>query len=125
VVQVETGGLLAGLIQAHIHLGLCEKGRAENRGIHRISPEAQRFVYETWLTAMKSRGIDLEQVYGYDPAMLEAARSLSWYTANSEPHPSSTYEPDPDTEAAMARIVEMRAEARARHNAGNGSCAFQ
>ena len=115
VVQVETGGLLAGLIQAHIHLGLCEEGRAKNRGIHRISPEAQRLVCETWLTAMKSRGIDLEQVYGYDPAMLEAARSLSWIAANSEPHPSLTYEPNHDTEAAMARLVE----ARARHNAGS------
>lgn len=115
VVQVETGGLLAGLIQAHIHLGLCEEGRAKNRGIHRISPEAQRFVYETWLTAMKSRGIDLEQVYGFDPAMLEAARSLSWLAANSEPHPSLTYEPHHDTEAAMARIVE----AKARPNAGS------
>ena len=106
VVQIETGGLLAGLIQAHIHLSLCEEGRAENRDIHRISPEAQRLVFETWLTAMKSRGIDLEQVYGYDPALLEAARSLSWYTANSEPHSSSTYEPHHDTEAAIARIIE-------------------
>jgi hypothetical protein len=115
VVQVETGGLLAGLIQAHIHLRLCEEGRAKNRGLHRISPEAQHFVCETWLTAMKSHGIDLEQVYGYDPARLEAARSLSWLAANSEPRPSSTYEPNHDIEAAMARIVE----ARARHNVGS------
>jgi hypothetical protein len=106
VVQVETGGLLAGLIQARIHLGLCEEGRAKNRGIHRISPEAQRLVCETWLKAMESRGIDLEQVYGFDPAMLEAARSLSWLAANSEPHPSLTYEPNHDTEAAMARLVD-------------------
>lgn len=106
VVQVETGGLLTGLIQAHIHLGLCQEGRAKNHGTHRISPEAQRFVYETWLTAMKSRGIDLEQVYGCDPAMLEAARSLSWLAANSEPHLSLSYEPNHDTEVAMSRIVE-------------------
>lgn len=106
VVQVETGGLLAGLIQAHIHLRLCEEGRAVNRGIHRVSPEAQRFVYETWLTTMKTYRIDLQQVYGCTREMLSAASDSWWFTENSEPHPSLSYKPNHPTETAMERLVE-------------------
>jgi hypothetical protein len=106
IVQIETGGLLAALIQARFHLALSEKGLALNTGIHRISPEAQRFVYETWLTAMKGRGIDLHQVYGCDPAMLQAARGQWWFIENSEPPPSATYQPNEVVEDAMARMIE-------------------
>jgi hypothetical protein len=108
VVQVETGGLLVGLIQARIHLQLCERCRAGNCGIHRISPEAQRLVYETWLTAMKGRRIDLQEVYACDPDMLAAARNQWWFREKSEPHPSPIYEPHRATEEAMARLVEGR-----------------
>jgi hypothetical protein len=106
LVQIETGGLLAGLIQARTYLRFCEAGRVKSHGIHRISPDAQRFVYQTWLTAMKDRHIDLPQHYGCDPAILEAAHKRSWLVENSEPHPSSTYKPHQATETAMARIVE-------------------
>jgi D-isomer specific 2-hydroxyacid dehydrogenase-like protein len=106
IVQVETGGLLAGLIQAQTHLRLCEDGRATNRGIHRVSPELQRFVCATWLKAMKRQQIDLPAVYGYDPAMIEAARDRWWCVRNSEPRPSETYDPNWIAEAAMTKVVE-------------------
>ena len=105
VVQVETGGLLAALIQARLCLSLCAAGRAQNRGIQRTSPEAQSFIYETWLTAMKGRRIDLHQVYGFDPSVLEGARRPPWFSTHSEPQPP----PSADTntvEHLLARMVE-------------------
>ena len=106
IVQIETGGLLAGLIQAQTHLRLCEDGRATNHGIQRVSPELQRFVFATWLKAMKRQEIDLPEVYGYDPAMLETASDRWWCVRNSEPRPSETYDPNWIAEAAMTRMVE-------------------
>lgn len=104
VVQIETGGLLAGLIQARTYLRLREAGRTKSHGIHRISPDAQRFVYQTWLAAMKERNIDLSQLYGCDLAKLEGARDCWWFIENSEPHPSLSYGPHQATETAMARM---------------------
>jgi hypothetical protein len=106
VVQVETGGLLAALLQARMYLSLCEAGRGQNTGIHRVSPDAQRFVYETWLTAMKGRRIELHQVYTYDPAMLQAARNRWWFFNHTEPQPSLTYQPNLTVENLIARMVE-------------------
>ena len=106
VVQIETGGLLAGLIQARVYLRFCEEGRVESHGIHRISPEAQHFIYDAWLTAMKSRHIDLPELYGCDPATMQAARNRWWFVENSQPHPSLSYKPHHATETVMARLVE-------------------
>jgi len=106
VVQLETGGLLAALIQARNYLSLCETGDAENSGIHRISPEAQSFVYQRWLTIMKGKRIDLQRVYGCDPAMLEAARDRWWFFNSSEPYPSLTYEPHLEVENMMANMID-------------------
>ena len=106
IVQLETGGLLAGLIQARTHLSLSEDGRAPNSGVHRISPEAQRFVYETWRGAMRRAGLDLPRVYGYDPALLESASDHGWVVKNSEPRPSLTYEPSRAAEASMAAMIQ-------------------
>lgn len=106
VVQIETAGLLAGLMQARIYLRLCEEGHVQSQGIHRISPEAQHFVYQTWLAAMKARHIDLPRLYGCDPATLEAARNAWWFIENSQPRPSRTYRPHIATEKAMAQIIE-------------------
>jgi hypothetical protein len=86
-----------------MYLSLCEAGRAQNNGIQRTSPEAQRFVYQTWLTAMKGRRIDLHQVYGFDPSVLEATRRLWWFSTHSEPHSANT---NVIAENLMARIVE-------------------
>jgi hypothetical protein len=107
IVQLETAGLLAGLIQARQHLSLCQESREKNAGIHRISLEAQHFVYETWLGTMKSRGVDLSETYGWDPALLTAAENLSWFRKRSEPYRASG-----NTELAMARILAPRSTLR-------------
>ena len=104
IVQLETGGLLAGLVQARIHLALCEKGYEQNTGIHRMSPEAQSFVYKTWLRAMRDRSIDVRERYGYDSEIFRAASYSKWFVDNTEPHPDSGYEPASRTEEVMRQI---------------------
>ena len=106
VVQIETGGLLAGLIQARSYLRFCEDGHMKSHGIHRISPEAQRFIYERWLEVIDHQHIDLPLLYGCDPAILEAAHDRWWCVENSEPYPSLGYRPHHATEAVMTRIIE-------------------
>ena len=108
IVQIETGGLLASLIQARMHLRFSEDGRARNCGVHRISPEAQRFLFETWSKTMKRQQIDLPQVFGYEPALLDAARERLWFVQNSEPAPSLNCEVNWVTEASMTRMMEER-----------------
>jgi len=87
IVQLETGGLLAALIEARMYLKLCEEGRARNSGMHRVSPGAQSFVYDEWLRAMKALKIDIVKTFGYDPAMLNGAQHEAWFAKNSEPRP--------------------------------------
>jgi len=87
IVQLETGGLLAALIQARFHLQLCEKSHGHNSGIHRVSPRAQQFVYENWRRAMDKWHINLVEQFGYDPAMLAASRHEAWFSQNTEQHP--------------------------------------
>ena len=99
IVQLETGGLLTALVQARMFLELCEKNRQDNCGIYRVSPKAQRFVYDCWLGAMNARGIDLD-VFGYDPETLRAAQDDSWFIKKTEPHASSN-----TVEDLMARFV--------------------
>ena len=89
IVQLETGGLLAAVIQSYMYLKLSEKGLARNSGIHRVSPGAQRFVYEEWLRAMSALKLDLVKLFGYDRAMLSAAQHQAWFAKNSGPHPGS------------------------------------
>ena len=105
IVQLETGGLLAAVIQARMYLDLCEEGLAPNRGIHRVSPTAQQFVCETWLSTMKDMKIDLVDLFGYDPAMLRFARNDFWLERNSEPHPSAEYVPFKTLEEEMDQFV--------------------
>jgi hypothetical protein len=87
IVQLETGGLLAALIQARLYLKLCEEGRARNSGMQRVSPGAQSFVYDEWLKAIRALKIDMVKMFGYDPVMLNAAQYETWFAKNSEPHP--------------------------------------
>jgi hypothetical protein len=105
IVQLETGGLLAALIQARIYLDYCEAGLAPNRGIHRVSPTAQQFVCETWLSTMKDMKIDLVNLFGYDPAMLRFAQNDFWLERNSEPHPGADYVPFRTLEEEMDQFV--------------------
>lgn len=61
---------------------------------------------------MKRQDIDLPQLYGYQPEMLEAARERCWFSKNSEPAPSLTYDPNWVTEAAMTKMIEERTASR-------------
>jgi hypothetical protein len=86
IVQLETGGLLASLVQANVYLDVCEAGEASNCGIHRISTAAQRFILERWLQAMGDHKIDIVGLYGYDSAVFNAAKHDEWFAEKSDPH---------------------------------------
>ena len=105
IVQVDSGGLLAALVQARLFLGLCETGVEQNRGIHRVTPKAQRFVYERWARAMKDRMIDVTDRYGYDPRVLSAVQHDEWFIENTEPHPDEHYRPVKSIERLMDQFV--------------------
>jgi hypothetical protein len=102
IVQFETGGLLSALIQARLFLEQCEAGREQNGGIHRVSPQAQRFVYESWIRAMKDRMIDFTKLFGRDSDM---SHHDEWYVENSEPRASNHYRPAYAIEEMMGRVV--------------------
>ncbi len=101
VVQLETGGLLAGLIQARLCLELSETAF---KGIHRLSIDAQQFLYKKWCSVMTREGIDVCQSFGYDPAVLRAAQHESWLTRNTQPHPDEAYQPIAEVEEKMHRL---------------------
>lgn len=105
IVQLETGGLLAALIQARIYLEFCEQGLARNCGIHRVSPAAQNFVYEEWLRVMRDSKIDLVEVFGFDRATLSAAQREAWLAENSEPRPATRYAAVKTLEDSMDQVV--------------------
>lgn len=105
IVQLETGGLLAALIQARLYLEFCEAGLTRNSGIHRVSPAAQKFVYEEWLRVMHDSRIDIVEIFGHDPATLRTARHEVWLAENSEPHPSTRYVPLRMLEDEMDQVV--------------------
>jgi hypothetical protein len=105
IVQLETGGLLAALIQARIYLDVCEAGLARNNGLHRVSPAAQKFVYEEWLKVMRESKIDLVETFGHDPATLSGARHEVWLANNSEPRPSARYVPLRMLEDEMDQVM--------------------
>jgi hypothetical protein len=119
IVQLETGGLLAALIQAGMYLELCEAGLARNSRIHRVSPGAQRFVYEEWLRAMRALKLDVVQLFGYDPVMLSAAQHEAWFAKNSEPHPGYQDLPVRTVEEEMNQIFCLECnQTRARRAVG-------
>ena len=104
IVQLETGGLLAALIQARFFQDLCETGQIQNSGIHCVSPQAQCFVFENWLRTMTADNIDVAELFAIDPATLSAAHDEHWFAKNSEPHRNG-YEPVTLIEDRMARLV--------------------
>jgi hypothetical protein len=106
IVQLETGGLLAALIQACNHLQVSEVNR--EHGWQRVAPIAQRFVYETWLKTMKEQGINLTELFGYDDELLTAARELDWLAKNSDPLALEHNERTRTIEALMKRLVGQR-----------------
>ena len=104
IAQLDTGGLLVALVEARLFLELCEKGIERNKGIHRVSPKAQRFVYERWVKAMKDRMIDTDR-YGYDPHLLSAVQHDDWFIENTEPRPNEHYKPVKSVEMLMDQFV--------------------
>lgn len=101
IVQFETGGLLAALIQARLLLERYEAGLAPNSGIHRVSPQAQRYIYERWVRAIKDRMIDFTKLFGHDSGMFH---HNDWYLENTEPHASDHYRPAEVIEEMMSEL---------------------
>ncbi len=106
IVQLETGGLLASLIQARAFSTLVEQGYMQNSGIHRVSPDLQHFVLEVWLDAMQYRGIDIRNLYGYDRAQLAVAHEDEWFDECSEPRAAADGSSE-RVEALARSIVEQ------------------
>lgn len=105
IVQFDTGGLLAALVQARLLLEQCETGCQENRGIHRLSPQAQRFVYEGWIKAMKDRGIGTTELFGHDPGILSIIQDDDWFIGNTEPRSDEHYTPVKAVEEMMGQFI--------------------
>lgn len=114
IVQLETGGLLASLIQAHIFLQTCEASPEHHKDLRRVSPEAQRFVYETWLRTMKDQGIGLTKIFDYDAKLLSAAHEVDWLSQYTEPHEDEQDEIDRIVEERMAELVRRDYAFKAR-----------
>ena len=105
IVQLETAGLLAGLIQARSHLELIDAGHQTDISIHRVSPEAQAFIYHAWQRAMTNRGINIVELFGYDTSMLAAAQRSDWFADHSEPRWHASTRSDNRAEETMKTIL--------------------
>lgn len=105
IVQFDTGGLLAALVQARLFLEQYESGREQNRGIHRLSPLVQRFVYERWIRAMNDRKIGATELFGQDSGTLNATQHDNWFIGNTEPHPGEHYQPSEIVEEMMGQFI--------------------
>lgn len=105
IVQLDTGGLLAALVQARLFLELCETGLEQNKGIHRLTPEAQRFVYQRWAQTMKDRMLNLTDRFGFGPDFLRAIEGDDWFIENTEPHPGEDYKPLKSLENLMSQFI--------------------
>ena len=105
IVQLDTGGLLAALVQARLFLELCETGVEQNKGIHRLTPESQRFIYQRWAKTMKDRMLNLTDRFGFDPDFLSAIENDDWFIENTEPHPSEHYKPVKSIEKLMNQFI--------------------
>jgi D-isomer specific 2-hydroxyacid dehydrogenase-like protein len=105
VVQFDTGGLLIALVQARLFLTYCETGLEQNRGIHRVSPRAQRFIYERWARAMKEEMIDVVNRFDYDPDLLRAVEHDDWFIKQTEPRPTEDYRPVKPVEELLDQFV--------------------
>ena len=112
VVQIETAGLLAALIQARFYLQVCERRAKDNAGVHRVAPKAQHFVFDTWARAMKDYGIALSDVFGYEEEMLRAAQHESWFSENTDQAVSRLNETATTVEDLMTRFLSQPSAVR-------------
>lgn len=113
IVQLETGGLLAALVQACSYLRMDEAALPYNHGLRRVAPHAQRFVFEKWIQAMSEQGVKLTETFGYDEELLKAAQQDDWLAQHSDP---SEHEHDGrawTTEELMKRFVSRCCAIRA------------
>ena len=106
IVQIETGGLLAALIQASLYLEHFE----QDKRVHRVSSGAQHFVYERWRQAMQRRRINIGEVFCYDGKTLSAAQHERWLSEHTEPRTSEAHERM--IEEMMTRVVYPRRTSR-------------
>jgi len=104
IVQLETGGLLAALIQARHHLQVCEAKRNENVGLHSVIPKAQRFVHEIWLKTMRDHGINPIDVFALDTEVLSAAQQDEWF-ARADLLPIKFEETEKEVTELMTRFL--------------------
>ena len=112
VVQIETAGLLAALIQAHFYLQVCERRAKDNVGLHRVAPKAQHYVFDAWIRTMKDHGMDLGEVFGYEEQMLSAAQHENWFTENTDLAVSELNETVTAVEDLMTRFLSQRCAVR-------------
>ena len=105
IVQFDTGGLLAALVQARLFLEECETGGLQNRGIHRLSPQVQRFIYERWIRAMNDRRISATELFGHDLGTLSTTQHDDWFIENTEPRPGDDYTPVQTVEKLMCDFI--------------------
>lgn len=111
IVQLESAGLLAALVQARMYLQVCEETCAP-KDICRVSPAAQRFVYETWLKTMNEQGIDLIETFDYDAELLRRACCHDWLSQHTEPPENEHNEIARTVEERMAEfVIKTRVEA--------------
>jgi D-isomer specific 2-hydroxyacid dehydrogenase, NAD binding domain len=104
IVQLESGGLLAALVQARIYLELCETDPQHNQGLRRVSPKVQHLVYERWLRAMNEQGVNLIEIFDYHIELLGATQSDDWFTEHTEPSEMELDEMDRVVEERMAEF---------------------
>jgi hypothetical protein len=104
IVQLETGGLLAALIQARLHLQVSETKRNENVGLHSVTSTAQRVVFDVWLKTMRELGIDPTDLFAIDPEVLSAAEQDEWF-ARSDLPPVKLEETEKEVTELMTRLL--------------------
>lgn len=107
VVQIETAGLLAALIQARFYLQVCERRPKDNAGLHRVAPKAQHFVFDAWARTMKDHGIDLSEAFGYEEQVLSAAQHEIWFSENTDVALSELNETTTAVEDLMTRFLSQ------------------
>lgn len=105
IVQLETAGLLAALVQARIQLQMSDANPELNHGWQRVTPDAQRFVFKNWLQTMNEQGINLTELFGYDDELLNAAQQPDWLAKNSDPRGDEHDERTRTIEELMKRFI--------------------
>jgi D-isomer specific 2-hydroxyacid dehydrogenase-like protein len=116
IVQLETAGLLAALIQARFYLQVCERRAKDNAGLHRVAPRAQHFVFDGWIRTMREQGINLIELFGYEEQMLSEAQHEHWFSENTDLAVSGLNETATAAEDLMERFLNRVAQSGCKGN---------